>query len=155
MVRFRQSLLVSARATAGQRCRRCAFAAPCSLFGVLLFVNAAIVLNTLNPVGRSAVVTTAGAAEGPVDERPMLGQFAPQQGRCLSRQEQRARIVAHDAIPLGKAVRAVKGRGDLLRARLCERHGKLLYLVTILGHSGKVQRLAIDARTGMLAGSRP
>jgi hypothetical protein len=130
-----------------------AFAEPALLFGIACFALSAILPLTPGLVGSGAVMTVAGAAEGPVAARPRSGEPA-RQGRCLSRQEQRARIAAHAAIPLGKAVRAIKGRGDLLRARLCERRGRLLYLVTILGHNGKVQRLAIDARTGRLVGSR-
>jgi uncharacterized membrane protein YkoI len=70
-------------------------------------------------------------------------------GRCLSRQEQRARIAAKTVVPLAKAARAVKGRGgDLLRARLCERDGRLVYLLTVLGRGGKVLRVAVDAGSG-------
>lgn len=70
-------------------------------------------------------------------------------GRCLTRQEQRARIAAKTVVPLAKAARAVKGRGgDLLRARLCERDGRLVYLLTVLGRGGKVLRLAVDAGSG-------
>jgi uncharacterized membrane protein YkoI len=106
----------------------------------------------LGAAGPGAFVTPATAAESQANGRAKIGMSAPQRGRCLSHQEQRARIEAGAAIPLGKAVRVVKGRGDLLRARLCERRGKLLYLLTILGRRGKVLRVAIDAKTGRLVG---
>lgn len=149
MVRFHQSGLVSVPAAAQRRSRPGAFSWLYLLFGAPLFAVATIFLTGLDPVGRGAFVTAVGAAENSVSERL---RSAPHQDHCLSRQEQRARIAAHAAIPLGKAVRAVKGRGDLLRARLCERHGKLLYLLTLLGRGGKVQRVAIDASTGALVG---
>jgi uncharacterized membrane protein YkoI len=72
-------------------------------------------------------------------------------GRCLSRQEQRARIAARTVVPLGKAARAVKGRRDtLLNARLCERNGRLVYLLTVLARGGKVLRATVDAGSGAL-----
>jgi len=72
-------------------------------------------------------------------------------GRCLSRQEQRARIAARTVVPLAKAARAVKGRRDvLLNARLCERNGRLVYLLTVLARGGKVLRAAVDAGSGAL-----
>jgi uncharacterized membrane protein YkoI len=71
--------------------------------------------------------------------------------RCLSRQEQRARIAARTVVPLAKAARAVKGRRDtLLNARLCERNGRLVYLLTVLARGGKVLRAAVDAGSGAL-----
>ena len=69
----------------------------------------------------------------------------------MSRQEQRARIAARTVVPLVKAARAVKGRrDDLLHARLCERDGKLVYLLTVLAGGGKVLRAAVDAGSGTL-----
>jgi uncharacterized membrane protein YkoI len=78
------------------------------------------------------------------------GDSAPA-GHCLSRQEQRARIAARTVVPLAKAARAVKGRrDDLLHARLCERDGKLVYLLTVLAGGGKVLRATVDAGSGTL-----
>lgn len=131
----------------------CVCSGPRLLFGLLIFAIATTFLAGLGPVGPGAFVTAVGAAEGPTSVRAKVGRSAPQQGHCLSRQEQRARIAAHAAIPLGKAVRAVKGHGDLLRARLCLRRGKLLYLLTILGRHGKVLRVTIDAKTGRMVGA--
>jgi hypothetical protein len=72
---------------------------------------------------------------------------------CLSRQEQRARIAARTVVPLAKAVRAVRTargrRDDLLNARLCEREGRLVYLLTVLARGGKVLRVAVDASSGV------
>ena len=65
---------------------------------------------------------------------------------------QRARIAARTVVPLAKAARAVMhGRGDdLLHARLCERDGRLVYLLTVLARGGKVLRVAVDAGSGTL-----
>lgn len=155
MVRFYQlQPVVLGRYAARRRLARLPlFSRRWSLSGIGLFALATIFLFGPGRPG-SGVIVTAVAAEGKVSDRLRLSQVVPQRDRCLSRQEQRARVAAHAAIPLGKAVRVVKGRGDLLRARLCERRGKLLYLVTILGRSGKVQRFAIDAKSGKLVGSR-
>ncbi len=78
-------------------------------------------------------------------------------GRCLSRQEQRARIAARTVVPLAKAVREVRAangrRDDILHARLCEREGRLVYLLTVLARGGKVVRVAVDAGSGIPIGA--
>ncbi len=93
----------------------------------------------------------AGATE--IAEKTRGNDAAPVRSdsgaHCLSRQEQRARIAARAVVPLAKAARAIKGRRDtLLNARLCERDGKLVYLLTVLARGGKVLRATVDAGTG-------
>ncbi len=77
-------------------------------------------------------------------------------GHCLSRQEQRAKAAARAVVPLSKAVRTARTRagGDLLGAKLCERNGKLVYLLTLLGRDGKVVRTTVDAGNGSVIGGR-
>ncbi|NVO14488.1 MAG: hypothetical protein HXX10_10665 [Rhodoplanes sp.] len=71
--------------------------------------------------------------------------------RCLTRAEQRAQSAAATVIPLAKAAQAVKARhGELLRARLCEQNGRLVYLLTVLPRGGKLVRATVDATTGTL-----
>jgi hypothetical protein len=71
--------------------------------------------------------------------------------RCLTRAEQRARSAANTVVPLAKAAQAVKARhGELLRARLCEQNGRLVYLLTVLPRGGKLVRATVDATTGTL-----
>lgn len=155
-MQFGQSWSVSARVLPLARARRGRyrdFPARCLLVGMSMLGIAIALPESLALPGAGTSIAAAAAAEGSANERAPLGRSAPPKNRCLSRQEQRARIAAHAAIPLGKAVRAVKGRGDLIRARLCEREGRLLYLLTILGRSGKVLRLAVDAKTGRLVGA--
>ncbi len=76
--------------------------------------------------------------------------------RCLSRQEQRSKAAARLVVPLSKAVRGVRARGagELIGARLCERNGKLVYLLTLLARDGKVLRTTVDAGNGGVIGGR-
>lgn len=126
--------------------------------GALVAVAAALLIAGLSLVGlslmklpRADAAEIAGKSRGD-DARPVHTRSdATAGGRCLSRQEQRARIAARTVVPLAKAARAVKGRRDvLLNARLCERNGRLVYLLTVLARGGKVLRAAVDAGSGAL-----
>jgi uncharacterized membrane protein YkoI len=78
---------------------------------------------------------------------------AAERDRCLSPDERRAKIATHAVVPLAKAIRALKvRRAEVVRANLCERGGKLVYLLTVLPRDGKVSRAAIDATTGAVVG---
>jgi uncharacterized membrane protein YkoI len=74
--------------------------------------------------------------------------------RCLTRNEQKAKAATHAVIPLSRAMRAVRPQGEIIRARLCEHDGRLVYLLTLLEHDGKVARAVIDAANGAVAGLR-
>ena len=69
---------------------------------------------------------------------------------CLSQDERRAVIASHKAVPLGRAISAVKARigGDIVKARLCRQEQKLVYLLTVLAQSGKVTRAQVNAADG-------
>ena len=69
---------------------------------------------------------------------------------CLSPDERRAVIAARKAVPLGRAIRVVKAKigGDVVKARLCRQERGLVYLLTVLGQSGKVTRARVDAVDG-------
>ncbi|MEZ5785239.1 MAG: hypothetical protein R3D62_01840 [Xanthobacteraceae bacterium] len=156
MMRFSHSWFVSARVPCrvpARRGRHRSVSRRRLLAGLGVLVIAIAFVASAASSGAGSFVIWAAAAESPANGRAKEGNAALAKNRCLSRQEQRARIAARAAIPLGKAVRAVKGRGDLLRARLCERRGKLFYLLTLLGRGGKVLRVTIDARTGRLVGA--
>lgn len=71
---------------------------------------------------------------------------------CLSPNEQKARAASHAVVPLSKAMRAVKPRGEIVRARLCERGGRLVYLLTVLAGDGKVAQASVDAGNGTVIG---
>jgi uncharacterized membrane protein YkoI len=83
----------------------------------------------------------------------MAPAIAGEHGRCLSPDERRAKIASHAVIPLAKAIRAVKvRRAEVVRANLCERGGRLVYLLTVLPRDGRVVRATVDASTGAVNG---
>jgi uncharacterized membrane protein YkoI len=70
---------------------------------------------------------------------------------CLTKAEQRAAVAAHKAIPLAQALKAPRPRarhGEVVRARLCRNGDNLIYMLTLLGRSGKVFTATVDAATG-------
>src|SRR5919197_5258323 len=68
--------------------------------------------------------------------------------RCLNKEQQRAAIASGKAVRLGVALRAVKRRGEVVRARLCEGGKGLVYMLTVLARDGKVMRVTVDATSG-------
>ena len=86
----------------------------------------------------------------------LLGAAAPAGAadHCFSRNEQKAKAAAHAVVPLSRVKRQVKPRGELIGARLCERDGHLVYLLTLLGADGKVAKTSVDATSGTLLGPR-
>jgi uncharacterized membrane protein YkoI len=79
---------------------------------------------------------------------------APAPVACLSRAEQRAAIADGRVIPLAAAKRILRQRipGELLRARLCSGSGRLIYVLTVLTHDGKVRQVTVDATNGTVIG---
>jgi uncharacterized membrane protein YkoI len=69
---------------------------------------------------------------------------------CLSKAEQRAAVASHKAIPLAQALKARTRvrHGEVVRARLCWDGERLVYVLTLLGRSGKVVTATVDAATG-------
>jgi hypothetical protein len=87
---------------------------------------------------------------------PALAADSPQHG-CLNKAEQRAAVADRKAIPLGQAIKSRRARGhhaELVRARLCRHGDGLVYVLTLLGHSGKVIRETVDAANGELINGR-
>jgi uncharacterized membrane protein YkoI len=77
----------------------------------------------------------------------------PQQHACLSKAEQRAAVAEHKAIPLAKAIKSRREKGhhaELVGARLCRHGDGLVYVLTLLGRSGKVVSETVDAASGEL-----
>ena len=72
--------------------------------------------------------------------------------RCLTPNEQKARTASHSVVPLSRAMRAVRPRGEVVRARLCEQSGRLVYVLTVLAGDGKVARTSVDAGNGTVIG---
>jgi len=75
--------------------------------------------------------------------------------RCFTRAEQRAKAAAHAVVPLSRAMHAVRKHGELIHARLCERDGHLVYLLTVLGRDGKVAEADVDAVNGAALAALP
>jgi hypothetical protein len=76
---------------------------------------------------------------------------APSPEACLNKAEQRAAVADHVAISLGHVIKFRRARGhhaELVRARLCHHDNRLVYKLTLLGHSGKVIRETVDAANG-------
>jgi hypothetical protein len=69
---------------------------------------------------------------------------------CFTRAEQRAKTAAHAVVPLSRAMRAVRKHGEVIHARLCENGGRLVYLLTVLAHDGKVVETNVDAVNGAI-----
>ncbi len=70
---------------------------------------------------------------------------------CLTRAEQRDAIAERKAIPLAAAIKLLRERdrrGEVVRADLCRRDEQLVYELTLLGRSGKVARVEINAGNG-------
>ncbi len=75
----------------------------------------------------------------------------PPEQSCLTRAEQRASVAANKAIPLVQAVKLLRNqghRGEVVRARLCRHDETFVYVLTLLGQSGKVISVNIDAGNG-------
>ena len=73
---------------------------------------------------------------------------------CLTQKERRALVENGTVVHLSVAMHALKNRvtGALVRARLCRRPEGLVYVLTVLGHDGKVARAVVDAVKGTLVG---
>jgi uncharacterized membrane protein YkoI len=69
---------------------------------------------------------------------------------CLSQDERRAVIASHKVVPLGRAMKVVKAKigGEVVNARLCKQDRGLVYMLTVLGLSGKVTRAQVNAADG-------
>jgi uncharacterized membrane protein YkoI len=85
-----------------------------------------------------------------------LGWLAPDWAAAAERRacltpEERSAAIAAKAVPLGRAMRAVKARinGEVVGARLCRQEPKgLVYVLTVLARNGKVTQARVDAASG-------
>jgi uncharacterized membrane protein YkoI len=72
---------------------------------------------------------------------------------CLNRAEQRAAVKDQKAVPLAAAIKSMRERGvraEVVRAELCSRSDRLVYVLTLLARSGKVTRATVDGANGQL-----
>jgi len=85
---------------------------------------------------------------------PSWPQAADASG-CLPREHRQAVQASGNVVPLAEAKRAVPAhKGEVVRAKLCQRQNGLVYLLTLLAQDGKVAHVAVDAGSGRLAGGR-
>jgi len=99
------------------------------------------------PVPRLVVVVPLLVVLG----APALAADAPQRDSCLTKAEQRAAVGANQAISLAQAIKSLREHrkhSELVRAQLCRRDDKLVYVLTLLGRSGKVVNATVDAVNG-------
>jgi hypothetical protein len=113
----------------------------------------AVILLALN-----LAVAAAGAEEAaPQPPQPAHAADPATPARaCLNQKERRALIERGTVLHLAAALRAVRTRvpGTLVRARLCHRGEGFAYVLTVLGHDGKVTRVIVDAVKGTVVGER-
>jgi hypothetical protein len=101
----------------------------------------------------AAIGLPVRAADAPVHPPRPAAHAPARHGACLTKAEQRAAVVEHRAISLAEAVKVLRAHGkraELVRARLCRRDEKLVYVLTLLAHNGKVIRTSVDAANGEL-----
>jgi uncharacterized membrane protein YkoI len=82
---------------------------------------------------------------------PVRAADAPHRNSCLTKAEQRAAVAANKAISLAQAIKLLREHrqySEVVRARLCQQDQKLVYVLTLLGRSGKVVTATIDAVNG-------
>ena len=82
---------------------------------------------------------------------PALAADAPHRGSCLTKAEQRTAVAANRAISLAQAIKSLREHrkhSEVLRAQLCRHDDRLVYVLTLLGRSGKVVNATVDAVNG-------
>jgi hypothetical protein len=100
------------------------------------------------------ILSLFGLLAGSLVALPAFAAIPPEHG-CLTKAEQRAAVAANKAISLVQAIKLLRNRGhraEVVRARLCRHDETLVYVLTLLGHSGKVTSVSIDAGNGEPAG---
>jgi hypothetical protein len=103
-----------------------------------------------------ATVLVIGALGAPA-VAAVAADAPPHRGTCLTKAEQRAAVAAHRAVPLAQAIKTLHAKGhraEVVRARLCRHSDNLVYVLTLLAHSGKVTRASVDAANGELITGR-
>jgi uncharacterized membrane protein YkoI len=115
--------------------------------GIVKRASAAILLALVVAVEPACAQETA---------RPAAHGADPGARGCLNQKERRVLVESGAVMHLAAALQAVGPHvpGTLVRARLCRRGEGFAYVLTVLGHDGKVTRVIVDAVKGTLVGER-
>jgi uncharacterized membrane protein YkoI len=77
--------------------------------------------------------------------------FADGAMSCLSKEQRQAVIASGQVIPLTTAMATLSGRSrEVVRVRLCQGPKGYVYLLTLLARDGKVTRVTVDAKNGLV-----
>jgi uncharacterized membrane protein YkoI len=100
-----------------------------------------------------ALAVTFAPARAEEAARPAHAEAAH---ACLNQKERRSLVDSGTVMRLAAAMHGMRGHmaGALVRARLCHRGDGLVYVLTVLAHDGKVNRVVVDAVKGTLVGER-
>jgi hypothetical protein len=103
-----------------------------------------------------ALAVTLAPARAQEVARPAIHGADSGPRACLNQKERRALVESGAVMQLAAALNAVRPHvpGTLVRARLCRRGEGFAYVLTVLGHDGKVTRVLVDAVKGTLVGER-
>jgi hypothetical protein len=110
---------------------------------------------TTEPPAAASDDAAAASAAVPAPAHPQ--QNSPHRPACLTKSEQRAAVASKAAMSLGDAIKSLRAHGrraEVVRARLCHRDEKLVYVLTLLGRSGRVREVNVDAVSGDLFAGR-
>ena len=81
--------------------------------------------------------------------------FADEAMSCLNKEQRQAVIAGGQVVPLTTAMAALSGRaGEVVRVRLCQTPKGHVYLLTLLARDGKVTRVRVDAKNGLVLNGR-
>jgi uncharacterized membrane protein YkoI len=83
---------------------------------------------------------------------PARVALAAEVSGCLTKEQRQLVQETGKVVPLAWAKQAVPAhKGEVVKARLCQRPNGLVYLLTLLARDGKVTHVAVDASSGRLA----
>ena len=131
------------------------------LLSATLAIAPAFAADPQNPVEPDAAITRPSLSPTPeaasAAAHPAHPQNSPHHAACLSKSEQRAAVASKSAMSLGDAIKSLRAHGrraEVVRARLCRRDERLVYVLTLLGRSGRVREVNVDAISGDLIAGR-
>jgi hypothetical protein len=120
-------------------------------------VIAAILVALIATAPFVASAFSPATAQEPARTEPGRPRLTERPHGCLNPKERQAAVENGTVIRLAAVLHAIRSRmpGTLVRARLCRSHqagAGLVYVLTVLGHDGKVVRLVVDAVKGTVVG---